>query len=364
MWRFGDLRSTPNTLRAIIKGKRSMTYWHNVRVAALFFVASLSAAVDASDAPHPTGLHVVGRIPGPDGMWDYASFDAARRRVYIAHENVVIAIDADTGKANTAFALGDHLRSVVPVPGTDLIVTTNSGDNTAKVLSAIDGKILASIPTADDPDGAQYDPKSGLVIVICGDSGVLTMIDPKAMKAVGTIAVAGHLEFGATDGNGRFFVNVLDKSQIAVVDLVTRKVVKSYKLPGCEKPTGLAYVAGDRLIAVCFNGGADVLDAHSGRTIASFNVGGVPDAVIYDERRGFAFVPSMFTGTLTVIALSGKLDNTIIDTVPTQNGARTGAVDPKTGRIYLPSAEYILPAPKGHQPTTKPGTFEVLELDR
>jgi DNA-binding beta-propeller fold protein YncE len=341
-----------------------MTDWQNVRVATAFLVATLSVPVDASDAAHPTGLHVIRRISGPDGMWDYTSFDTARRRVYIAHENVVIAIDADTDKVNTAFAQGDGLRSVVPVPGTDLIVTTNSGDNTAKVLSAVDGKLLASIPTADDPDGAQYDPKSGLVIVICGDSGALTLIDPKAMKAVGTIAVGDHLEFGASDGKGRFFVNVVDKNRIAIVDLVTRRVVTSYKLPGCKQPTGLAHVAGDRLIAVCFNGGADILDAHSGRTIASFNVGGVPDAVIYDEQRGLAFVPSAFTGTLSVIALSGQFDNTIVDTVPTKNGARTGTVDPKTGRIYLPAAEYILPAPKGKPPIAKPGTFEVLELDR
>ena len=341
-----------------------MNYRHSLNAAAALLAVALSLAVDASEAVRPSGLHIIGRIPGPDGMWDYASFDPTLRRVYIAHENVVIAIDADTGSVNSAFARGAGLRSVVPVPGEDLIVTTNSGDNSAKVLSAVDGKLLGSIPTADGPDGAEFDPKSGLVIVICGDSGVLTLIDPKAMKAVGTIAVGGHLEFGATDGKGRFFVNVLDQNRTAVVDLVARRVLKSYMLPGCKQPTGLAYVVGDRLIAACFNGGVDVLDAHSGRKIASYNVGGVPDAVIYDERRKLAFVPSMFTGTLAVIALSGEFNNTIIDTVPTQNGARTGTVDAKTGRIFLPTAEYILPAPKGKPPTAKPGTFAVLELDR
>jgi DNA-binding beta-propeller fold protein YncE len=332
-------------------------------VAALL-VATLAVPVNARDAVHPIRLHVVRRIPGPDGIWDYASFDPTRRRVYVAHDHVVIAIDADTGKSNTAFAQGDGLRSVIPVPGTDLIVTTNSGDNTAKVISAVDGRLLNSIATADDPDGAQYDPKSAFVVVIGGDSGALTLIDPKAMKAVGTILVGGHLEFGAADGRGRFFVNVASKNQVAVVDLITRKLVARYKLPGCERPTGLAYVAGGRLIAVCGNGVAVILDARSGQTIASCNVGGIPDAVIYDHLRRLALIPSAVTGTLTVIALSGKFDNTIVYTVPTKNGARTGTVDPGTGRVYLPAAEYIFPAPAGQPPASKPGTFEVLELDR
>jgi DNA-binding beta-propeller fold protein YncE len=338
------------------------------RLALCLSVALLAAipagAVPAAEPAHPTGLHVVGRIPGPDGGWDYVSFDAAHRRVYVTHSDVVIAIDADTGKADLAFAKGDHLHAAVPVPGTDLIVTTNSGDNTAKIISAKDGHLLASIPTASDADGASYDPKSGLVVVICGDAGTLTLIDPKAMKAVATIVVGDHLEFGAPDGNGLFYVNVADKNQVAVVDLAAQKVVNRFDLPGCKRPTGLAYVAGNRVISDCGNGGVDILDAATGKALATFTVGGFPDAVIYDAKRKLAFVPSALGGTLSVIALDGAANNTIIDTVPTQLGARTGAVDPKTGRVYLPTAQYNLPVPAGQRPTTKPGTFAVLEVDR
>jgi DNA-binding beta-propeller fold protein YncE len=332
--------------------------------AAALLASALAIPAVAADAPQATGLHVVARIAGPDGNWDYASFDAARRRVYITHGTVVLAIDADSGKMNPAFAQGNRLHAAVAVPGTDLVVTTNSGDNTAKIVSAVDGKLLASIPTANDADGAQYDPKSGLVVVICGDAGTLTLIDPKAMKAVAKIVVGDHLEFGAPDGRGLFYVNVEDKNQVAVVDLKAGTVTARYALPGCARPTGLAYVAGDRVIAACGNGGVDILDAATGRAIATFTVGGFPDAVLYDPRRMLAFVPSALTGKLAVIALSGADNNTIVDTVPTQLGARTGAVDPKTGRVFLPTAEYVLPVPAGQRPTTKPGTFVVLELDR
>ncbi|HXV01824.1 MAG TPA: YncE family protein [Caulobacteraceae bacterium] len=332
--------------------------------AAAALLAALALPAAAAGPGHPSGLHVAARIGGPDGGWDYASFDAARRRVYVAHGSQVIAIDADSGKANFAFAAGAHLHSIAAVPGADVLVTTNSGDDTARIIAASDGRLLASIPVAKDADGAQYDPASGLVVVISGDGGALTLVDPGARKAVGSIVVGDKLEFGAPDGKGRFFVNLVEKNEVAMVDLAARKVLARYALPGCAEPTGLAYVAGQRLIVDCGNGGVDILDAGSGRAIATFKVGGFPDAVLYDPRRRLAYVPSAFGGTLSVIALSGPRANTIIDTIPTQLGARTGAVDPKTGRVYLPTAEYILPVPAGQRPTTKPGTFAILVLDR
>jgi hypothetical protein len=333
---------------------------------ALSALASLTASTSfAADPVHGTGLHVVSRIPGPDGGWDLASFDAARRRVYITHGASLIAIDADTGKANMTFAEGDHLHGVVAVPGTNILVTSNSGDDTARLIDARDGKLIAKIPAAaKDADGVAYDPASRLVIVISADGGALTLIDPRARKAVGSIPIGTPLEFGAADGEGRFFVNLEEKNQVAVVDLRARKVTARYDLPGCSRPTGLAYVSGHRVVVDCGDGGVDILDARTGKAIATFKVGGFPDAVIYDEARQLALIPSALGGDLTVIALSGPADNTIIEKVPTQLGARTGTVDPKTGRVFLPTAEYILPAPAGQRPSTKPGTFVVLELDR
>ena len=335
-------------------------------VAALLIATPALAADPAlgADPAHPTGLHVSARIPGPDGGWDLASFDAARRRVYIAHATQVIAIDVDSGKVNLAFATGARLHGVVAVPGTDVLVSSNSGDDTARILSAADGHVLASIPVAKDADGVQYDPKSGLVVVISADGETLTLIDAKAMKAVGTVVVGEKLEFGAPDGRGRFFVNEEEKNAVAVVDLAARKVVATWPLTACVRPTGLAYVSGNRVVVDCGDGGINILDSANGHVLAAFKVGGFPDAVLYDAQRELAFVPSALSGEMSVIALSGTGNNTIIDTIPTQRGARTGAVDPKTGRVYLPTAEYIMPVPAGQRPTTKPGTFTVLVLDR
>ncbi|HEV7157699.1 MAG TPA: hypothetical protein VGN38_05020 [Caulobacteraceae bacterium] len=312
----------------------------------------------------PSGLKIVGRVAGPDGGWDYASFDAARRRVYIAHGDQVMMIEADSGKVHPAFAKGDQLHAVTPVPGTNRIVTTNSGDSTAKVIDATSGAVLASIPAAADTDSAVYDPSSGLVIVIGGDSGEITLVDPRAMKAVGSIKVGGSLEFPAADGKGRVYVNGADTNQIDVIDLKARKVIARWPLTNCRRPTGLALVAGARLVTACGSGAAEIMSAVDGHDIATLPIGAGPDAVIYDARRGLALIPSGRSGTLAVLALSGPRANTVIDTVPTQIGARTGALDPKTGRLWLPVAQYVLPAPPGQRPTTKPGTFEVLVLGR
>jgi DNA-binding beta-propeller fold protein YncE len=312
----------------------------------------------------PTGLHVVNRLAGPDGGWDLASFDPARRRVYIAHGATVIAIDADSGKAVFDFAAGSRLHAVVPVPGTDLVVTTNSGDSSAKVISAVDGKLIASIPTPADPDSAIFDPASGEVLVVGGDSGTITFVNAQAQRATRTISIGGKLEFPALDGKGRLFVNDEDANDIAVVDIAGGQVLARYAMPGCKSPTGLAYVAGNRLVAACGNGGVRIVEATTGAVMAAYTIGAFPDAVIYDPQRALAMVPSGVGGTLTVIALSGAANNMVVDTVPTQVGARTGTVDPKSGRVYLPSAEYNPPAGPGQRPTPKPGTFNVLVLDR
>lgn len=332
-------------------------------VAALVSMMAL-APVAGRSAPGASGLKVTQRIAGPDGGWDYASFDPRLGRVYVAHGDKIMMIDAGSGKATADFAKGNHLHAVVPVPGMDRIVTTNSGDNTAKVIDTKTGALLASIQTAQDADSAAFDPATGTVVVIGGDSGEITLVDPTSMKAAGSIKVGGALEYLAPDGKGQVFVNVEDANQIVLVNLKSRKVMAHWPLVGCRRPTGLALVPGGRLVSACGNGVAKILSAADGHDIATLAIGEGPDAVLYDSRRGLVLIPSGRTGTLAVIALEGPHANTVIDTVQTQIGARTGAVDPKSGRVWLPAAQYNLPVPAGQRPTTKPGTFEVLVLDR
>jgi hypothetical protein len=315
-------------------------------------------------SPGPGDLKIVQRIPGPDGGWDYATLDAARHRIYISHTDVVLSLNLDTGKLNPTFAQGSRLHAIVPVPGTDDLVTTNSGDASARIIEASNGALVKSLSVAADADGAIYDPATKTVVVVSGDGGVVSLIDVAHQKVAGTITIGPGLEFAAVDGKGKAFVNVESTGEVAVVDLIHRKLLQRYPMNDCKRPTGIAYVTGHRLVSACGAGGTKILDANDGHEIASFKTGGFPDAVIYDPTRRLVMIPTALDGMLTVISLSGKTNNQVIATIPTQIGARLGAVDPRTGRVYLPTAEYNLPVPAGQRPTTKPGTFQILVLDR
>ncbi len=157
---------------------------------------------------------------------------------------------------------------------------------------------------------------------------------PRASSA--TIKVGDALEFPAVDGKGRAFVNVESTGEIAVIDLAKRQVLGRYAMADCKRPTGLAYVVGNRLVSSCGSGVAKILDADTGKEIASLKIGGFPDAVLYDPNRALALIPTALDGQLNVIALSGAGDNTIVATIPTQIGTRTGAVDP-VDRPRLPA---------------------------
>jgi YVTN family beta-propeller protein len=327
-------------------------------LAGLVLAAAAPALAQAAPAPR---YAVVADIPGPDGYWDYASFDPSSRRVYVSRDYGVMAVDLDSGTATPRLASGARVHATVPLPGGKTLLTTNGETNSAAILDAASGAALASIPTGKGPDGAVYDPFSGLVLVMNGKSGEATLIDPVARQAVGSIAVGGELEFPASDGQGRVYVNVADKAEIAVLDVKARKVVGHYALAGCEDPSGLAYVAGlGALVSVCDNGVAKVVAAADGRELASLTIGKGPDAVIVDAERKLAFVPSGYDGTLSVIDIADRAHLAVIEQVATKHGAHTGALDPKTGKLYLPTCDYGPPAQPGGRRPHLAGTFGVL----
>lgn len=328
---------------------------HRLALLSLLLLGLAPAA--AAQAP---AYREAARIALPDGGWDLASFDPTLRRVYIARPDGVTAIDADNGKVTARLTPADGGHAVVPLNHGAEILVTDGRANTASIYDARTGARLAAVKTGEKPDAALFDRGSQLAVVMNGKSGDLTLIDPKSRAAVGQVAVGGALEMADGDGQGRLFVNVEDKNEVAVVDLKSRKVLKRIALTGCDGPTGLAYLPqARRVVSSCGNGVATVTDPASGAVEARLPIGRGPDSVLYDPTRHLALIPAGRSGELDVFA-DTPAGVRPLGTAATHLGARTGAVDPKTGRVYLPAADYELGVAARPQP--KPGSVIALVL--
>jgi DNA-binding beta-propeller fold protein YncE len=323
-------------------------------------MTTLAAAVILSPAAFAAEYKIIDRIKVPDGVFDYATFDAATGRVYMPRGAYTTVIDVKTGKpSQLTSAVGDHIA--LPVPGTNLLVVTQRTGTVRIVDSAVD-KVLATFPQGKNPNSAAYDPVSKMVLVLNKDGGDSTLIDPVQGKVVATIPISPNtLEFPVADGAGKIFDNVETTGEVAVIDVATRKVTGRYKVDGCEEPSGLAFVPGAKLlVSSCRNQLAKVIQADTGKVIASLPIGRGPDAVIYDPVRKLAFIPCGQDGVLEVISLADLAHIAVVQHVPTQAGSRTGTLDPQTGRLYLMASKPDPNAPAGRGAPRLAGSWEVL----
>ena len=323
----------------------------------------LAAGLTANAAESPSGYHIVDRIAGPDGGWDYVNIDQVNKQVLVAKGPMIIAIDIKTGKTNPAFApaLGSH--GAISVAGGKEVAITNGGNSTVSFVDAKTGAAITSVPVAKGADAIASDPKTGLILSMGHSSGDVSVIDPKTHTVVGTITVGGTLEGAVADGEGKAYVNVEDKGEVVAVDLKTFKVLAHYPMAGCEGPTGIAYDKADKVLIVACNKVAEFLNAKTGAVIASIPIGPGADGDAYYDKGGLAFVSAGGDGTLAVISMKGGKP-TLLENVPTLRGARTIGVDQDTGRVYLPSAEYAPPAPGARRGAMTPGSFKVLVVGK
>jgi YVTN family beta-propeller protein len=332
-------------------------------VLAFSLLLTLTPALFAADAPkyQVTDHFAV----GGEGGWDYLTFDAQEGRVFITRGTHVMVLDAATGKT-----LGD-IPETMGVHGvalaSDLGVGATSNGKTGNV-TFFDLKSLkktGEVKAGNKPDAILYDPSSHYVFAFNGNSHDTTVIDPAKATVVATIPLGGAPEFAAADKRGHIFVNLEDKNEIAEIDAQKLTVLAHWPLTGCDGPTGLAIDRKNgRLFSVCANQVMTVLDAVSGKLVATVAIGKHPDAAAFDPKTQLAF-SSNGDGTMTVVHEDSADKYTVVQTVPTAFGARTLALDPKSHKIYLVTAKFgAAPAPTAEQPRPRPvmvpGSFEVL----
>jgi len=300
-------------------------------------------------------LAVTGEIRGQDGAFDFAAVDPALGALYVAREDGVMRVDLATRQVTSTFVPGNKVHAVIPLPDGRLL-STNGETNTITLADARTGAVLATLPAGRNPDAAIRDPATGLVFVMNGDDGTVTVVDP-AGPAVSQITIGGTLKSAAADGAGRLYVAVKDSRRIAVLDIAQRKPVAAYPLPDCEDPSGLALDPANRiLLAACKNQKAVAVRADDGAVVASLEIDRVPHAVLFDSDRKLFFVPCARDATMIAIAANDGRP-TVLRKIPTAIGARTGALDPRSGALYLPAADYSI----GFGGITqKAGTFRIL----
>jgi DNA-binding beta-propeller fold protein YncE len=321
------------------------------------FLLALLIASAAQAAPSAPAYRVVAQLPAGDGGWDIASVDPVGRRLYIGRTDGVTAIDLVTGKATDRIVPGQRVHAALPIPGTGDVISTNGQSNNALLFDGRTGKIRATIPTGTKPDAAAFDPVTRTVWIMDPGSGEATVVDPRKAKVLATVAVGGSLEFATADGRGRLYVNVEDKNEVAVIDTRQRKVTARFALHGCDGPTGIAYDPGSReILSACANGVA-IVSAPDGRMVARLPIGKGADGAVFDAKRHVALVPAGRDGNLTLIRLGPA--PAVMGQIATAVSARTIALDPTTGRAYLPSAK-LAPPVGDERPKPVPGTFRVL----
>lgn len=298
---------------------------------------TVPAIAAAPAAPHyaVTAHYAV----GGDGGWDYLTFDPSGNRLFIARNDRVMVMDAGSGKLLAQIPGMKHAHGVALVPGKPVGYVSNGHGNDVSVIDTDSYKVVGTIPVSGkDPDAIIIDSATGHVLAMDGHSKEVSVIDPVARKEIAHIAVPGNPEFAVTDGEGNLWVNLEDAGKLAYIDLNTNILKQVWSLAPCEGPTGLAYdSASQRLFSVCANGKMVVTDARDGHQVAVLEVGKEPDADRWDAKRKLVFSSSR-DGTLSVVRQLDADHYRVVQTLPTLKSARTMAMDPASGKLFLAGA--------------------------
>lgn len=330
-------------------------------------IAAAQAQPSSSAAPEngPYRVTQTFRVGG-EGGWDYLTVDAEHKLLYVPRSTHTMVLDARTGKtvADIPGQKRNHGVAIVASAGRGFI--TDGEDGSVTVFDLKNHSALGKVKTAEDADGVIYDPASGKVLVVCGDAGVMIPISPSldlvTGKADAAVELGGKPEFLAADEQGKAYINLVDKDQVAVVDTRTMKVINKWATTPGGSPVGMAMdIARRHLFIGCRKPQKlIVMNADDGKVLADLPIGAGVDATKFD---GDIFA-SCGDGTLTVARETSPGTFQIVQTVKTPRGARTMGIDPATHTLYLPTAEFE-PASEGQRrPRSKPDSFMIVVVSR
>jgi YVTN family beta-propeller protein len=310
---------------------------------------------DGSAAPN---MEVLRRWKlGGDGGWDYLTMDSANKRLFISRATRVDVVSVESGELIGSIPNTEGVHGIALAPALKRGFTSNGRANSVTAFDLDTLRVIQEGKVSGlNPDAILYEPSGKHVFTFNGASKDVTVLDASSLAVVATIPVPDKPEFAAQDGRGRIFVNIeSDPGQMVVIDTQKLEVKSTWPLPGCNSPSGLAIdSARRRLFSVCDGKVMAVTDAVSGKQAALVPIGEHPDAAGYDQKRGIVF-SSNGEGTLSVVQQNSPDRYSVVQTVPTQRGARTMALDATTGKVYLVTADFgPAPAATAEQPHPRP----------
>jgi YVTN family beta-propeller protein len=305
-------------------------------------------------------------IGGPGG-WDYLLADPKSGHLFISRSDRALVVNMTDGSLAATIPGTEGVHGFALAHELGRGYTSNGRADSVTVFDLATLKPTDTIAVSGhNPDAILYDKASKHLFTFNGRSKDISVIDPQSKKVIATIPVGGKPEFAATDEQGHVFFNIEDTSELAQIDSRNPKLLAKWKFNDCEDPSGLALdVAHHRLFSVCQNERMVVTDSASGKFVANVTIGKGPDAVAYDAQRGIVFSSNGEDGTLTVVKQVDADHYTVVANVPTQQSARTLALDPESHRVYLVAAKFgPKPEPTKEQPHPRApvidGTFKVL----
>jgi hypothetical protein len=325
-------------------------------LALAFLVVAISCSSPANaQESGPYKVQKIQLVEG-DGGFDYVTADPDGRNLFVARSGPAGHIGV--------FNL-DTLAPVGDIPGISshggaVDTDTGHGFATSSPVTMFDAKtfaIIKKIDTQGRPDGYLNDPFNHHFYILSHVAPNITVLDDKDGAILGTIDIGGAPEQAATDGRGKIYVDIEDKAAIAVIDANAMKMVGKYDVSskggGCA---GLALDAKNNILfAACRdNKNMIILSATDGHIIADLPIGNGCDGATFNPATMEAF-SSQGDGTLTVIKEESPTSFSVEQTVATPARAKTLTLDPKTGRIFLITAEFgPVPAAPVQPPAAAP----------
>lgn len=316
-----------------------------------------------------SGYHLIKTIPlEGDTFWDYLGFDNANRHLFITHGTHVMVLDADTQQIVGDIPDTPGVHGVAVAADLGRGFTSNGVGNSVTAFDLKTLKTIATYPTGMGPDSIAYDPVSHRVFTLDGKGYDTTVLDGATGALVKTIPLGGRPETAVADGRGHIFANIESTSEIVKIDAQTLEIVARWSVKPCDSPSGLAMDTRNAILfAGCDNGMMAVVDATTGKVVATPAVGKGVDADRFDSGTRYAFA-SNGDGTLTVIHEDSPAKFNVVETVTTQKGARTMEVDPKMHTVFLVTADRTPVPPTADNPHPRPamvpGSFRLLVVGR